>query len=179
MPDYQCAPTWVHFPCLPLYHPLQLDLLHIVACTRGFVCIDCIDLYSFLTPVSCLCYTTPLLFTEGADVIRIHTNVDVEFSCSQIMLSENVFIQSYFVIYRSIPYKNIIILLTLIDALMRLILRWDLTWRAVRMLGSACPYVSWQWTAKALIGTSFITICSILHMEPGVPTPMVSPREIS
>lgn len=47
------------------------------------------------------------------------------------------------------------------------------------MLASACPYVSWQCTASALAGTSFITLCSIWHMEPGVPMPMVSPKEIS
>ena len=51
--------------------------------------------------------------------------------------------------------------------------------RQARMLASAWPYVSWKWTASARIGTSAATARSMAHALPGVPTPMVSPSEIS
>ena len=43
----------------------------------------------------------------------------------------------------------------------------------------ACPYVSWQWTAKQDIGMCRETSASIDTIAPGVPTPIVSPSDIS
>jgi hypothetical protein len=39
--------------------------------------------------------------------------------------------------------------------------------------------VSWKWIASAGIGTSVATAFSIARAFTGVPTPMVSPSEIS
>ena len=47
------------------------------------------------------------------------------------------------------------------------------------MFASACPRVSWKWTASASIGISVATARNIARAFVGVPMPMVSPSEIS
>lgn len=54
-----------------------------------------------------------------------------------------------------------------------------ITSNAVMILTSACPYVSWQWTATTSTGKTFSTSSKTARIVPGVPTPIVSPSDIS
>ena len=51
--------------------------------------------------------------------------------------------------------------------------------RQAKIFASACPYVSWKCIARLAIGTWPATARSSCRAFSGVPTPMVSPSEIS